>query len=122
MEQGVEAMIPLTLKNVADEVGLHESTVSRLTTNKTMLTPQGLYPLKYFFSSGVDSEDGEISSTAICAQIQSMIQDEDPKKPLSDAYITGVLEKQGVSISRRTVTKYREAMGILPSTLRKQKI
>lgn len=122
MEQGVEAMIPLTLKNVADEVGLHESTVSRLTTNKTMLTPQGLYSLKYFFSSGVDSEDGEISSTAICAQIQSMIQDEDPKKPLSDAYITGVLEEQGVSISRRTVTKYREAMGILPSTLRKQKI
>lgn len=122
LERGVEAMIPLTLKNVADEIGLHESTVSRLTTNKTMFTPQGLYPLKYFFSSSVDSEDGEMSSIAISAQIQSMIQNEDPKKPLSDAYITGVLEGQGVSISRRTVTKYREAMGILPSTLRKQKI
>lgn len=122
LERGVEAMIPLTLKNVADEIGLHESTVSRLTTNKTMLTPQGLYPLKYFFSSSVGSEDGEISSTAISAQIQSMIQNENPKKPLSDASITGVLEEQGVSISRRTVTKYREAMGILPSTLRKQKI
>ncbi|UYZ67796.1 RNA polymerase factor sigma-54 [Moraxella bovis] len=122
LERGVEAMIPLTLKNVADEIGLHESTVSRLTTNKTMFTPQGLYPLKYFFSSSVDSEDGEVSSIAISAQIQSMIQNEDPKKPLSDAYITGVLEGQGVSISRRTVTKYREAMGILPSTLRKQKI
>lgn len=121
LERGVEAMIPLTLKNVADEIGLHESTVSRLTTNKTMLTPQGLYPLKYFFSSSVGSEEGEVSSTAISAQIQSMIQSEDPKKPLSDAHITSVLEAQGISISRRTVTKYREAMGILPSTLRRQK-
>lgn len=122
LEKGVEAMIPLTLKNVADEIGLHESTVSRLTTNKTMLTPQGLYPLKYFFSSSVGSDDGEVSSTAISAQIQNMIQGEDPKKPLSDAYITKMLESQGVNISRRTVTKYREAMGILSSTLRKQKI
>lgn len=121
LERGVSAMIPLTLKNVADEIGLHESTVSRLTTNKTMLTPQGLYPLKYFFSSSVGSEEGEVSSTAISAQIQAMIQGEDPKKPLSDAYITSVLESQGVSISRRTVTKYREAMGILSSTLRRQK-
>lgn len=122
LERGVEAMTPLTLKNVADEIGLHESTVSRLTTNKTMLTPQGLYPLKYFFSSSVSSDDGEVSSTAISAQIQSMIQNEDPKKPLSDSYITAVLESQGINISRRTVTKYREAMGILSSTLRKQKI
>lgn len=122
LERGVEAMTPLTLKNVADEVGLHESTVSRLTTNKTMLTPQGLYPLKYFFSSSVGSDDGEVSSTAICAQIQNMIQAENPKKPLSDAHITSILESQGINISRRTVTKYREAMGILSSTLRKQKI
>lgn len=121
-EEGVQAMVPMTLKDVANEVGLHESTVSRLTTNKTMLTPQGLLDLKYFFSSSVGSDEGSVSSTAISAQIREMIQNENPKKPLSDAHITKVLESQGVNISRRTVTKYREVMGILSSTLRKQKI
>ena len=121
-EEGVQAMAPMTLKDVANEVGLHESTVSRLTTNKTMLTPQGLFALKYFFSSSVGSDEGGVSSTAISAQIREMIQNENPKKPLSDAHITKVLESQGINISRRTVTKYREVMGILSSTLRKQKI
>lgn len=121
-EEGVQAMIPMTLKDVAQEIGLHESTVSRLTTNKTMLTPQGLFALKYFFSSSVGSDEGSVSSTAISAQIRQMIQDENPKKPLSDAHITKMLEAQGINISRRTVTKYREVMGILSSTLRKQKI
>lgn len=121
-EEGEQAMTPMTLRDVANEIGLHESTVSRLTTNKTMMTPQGLLPLKYFFSSGLSSEDGDVSSTAISAQIREMVQAENPKKPLSDARITQLLEAQGVNISRRTVTKYREAMGILSSTMRKQKI
>lgn len=121
-EEGEQAMVPMTLKDIATEVGLHESTVSRLTTNKTMLTPKGLFSLKYFFSSSVGSEDGDISSTAISAKIREMIQAENPKKPLSDATITKNLEAEGISISRRTVTKYREMMGILSSTLRKQKL
>ncbi|MDO4895952.1 MAG: RNA polymerase factor sigma-54 [Moraxella sp.] len=121
-EEGEQAMAPMTLKDIATEVGLHESTVSRLTTNKTMLTPKGLFSLKYFFSSSIGSEDGDISSTAISAKIREMIAGENPKKPLSDAIITKNLEAEGISISRRTVTKYREMMGILSSTLRKQKL
>ena len=121
-EEGEQAMVPMTLKDIATEVGLHESTVSRLTTNKTMLTPKGLFSLKYFFSSSVGSDDGDVSSTAISAKIREMIQVENPKKPLSDAIITKNLEDEGVSISRRTVTKYREMMGIPSSTLRKQKL
>lgn len=121
-EEGVQAMIPLTLKDIATEVGLHESTVSRLTTNKIMLTPQGLFPLKYFFSSSIESDDGDVSSTAVSAKIREMIMCENPKKPLSDAQITSILESQGMNISRRTVTKYREMMGIVASTLRRQKI
>lgn len=121
-ESGVHALLPLTLKDIATEVGLHESTVSRLTTNKSILTPQGLYPLKYFFSSGIESSEGDVSSTAVCAKIREIVSSENPKKPHSDAYITTLLESQGMSISRRTVTKYRESMGILSSTLRRQKV
>lgn len=119
---GDKAMQPLTLKEVALDVELHESTVSRLTTNKTILTPQGLYPLKYFFSSHVSSTDGEVSSVAISAMIEEMISQENPKKPLSDSVITKRLEEKGVEIARRTVAKYREAMGIGSSSERKQKI
>lgn len=121
-ESGVQALLPLTLRDVATEIGLHESTVSRLTTNKSILTPQGLYPLKFFFSSGIESEEGDLSSTAVCAKIRELISSENPKKPFSDAYITTLLESQGMNISRRTVTKYRENMGILSSTLRRQKM
>lgn len=119
---GAMAMQPLTLKEVADTLGLHESTVSRLTTNKTMLTPQGLFPLKYFFSSHVQSEAGEVSSTAISAMIEEMVAAENPKKPLSDSELTRRLENKGVMIARRTVSKYREALGILSSTQRKNKL
>lgn len=119
---GARAMQPLTLRDVAEIVELHESTVSRLTSNKTMLTPQGLYPLKYFFSSYVLSSEGEVSSTAISAMITEMIANENPKKPLSDSELTRRLEAKGVEIARRTVTKYREAMNIGSSTQRKQKI
>ncbi len=117
---GDKAMQPLTLKEVANDVDLHESTVSRLTSNKTMLTPQGLFPLKYFFSSHVSSSDGEVSSVAISALIEEMIANENPKKPLSDSELTRRLEAQGVEIARRTVAKYREAMGIASSSERKK--
>lgn len=118
---GATAMQPLILKDVADEVGLHESTVSRLTSNKTMLTPQGLFELKYFFSSSVSGVDGDVSSTAITAMIEQMIADENPKKPLSDNAITDYLLEQGIDIARRTVAKYREQLGIGSSTQRRQR-
>lgn len=118
---GATAMQPLILKDIAEEVDLHESTVSRLTTNKTMLTPQGLFELKYFFSSSVSGVDGDISSTAIIAMIEQLITDENPKKPLSDNAITDYLLKQGIDIARRTVTKYREQLGLGSSTQRKQR-
>ena len=121
-ERGVIAMQPMILKDVADEVGLHESTVSRITTSKSMLTPNGLFSLKYFFSSQVSSEEGEgISSTAISAMIKQMIHEENPKKPLSDSVIMQRLQQQGIGIARRTVTKYREAMNIGSSTQRKSR-
>ena len=119
--QGATAMKPLILKDIADEVGLHESTVSRLTTSKSILTPQGLFSLKHFFSSHVSSDQGDISSTAISAMIQALIQQEDPKSPLSDSAIKQHLQQQGIDIARRTVAKYREAMNIGSSTQRKVK-
>lgn len=119
--QGPTAMKPLILKDIAEEVGLHESTVSRLTTSKSILTPQGLFPLKYFFSSHVSSDQGDISSTAISAMIQQLIQQEDSRAPLSDSAIKDLLQHQGIEIARRTVAKYREAMNIGSSTQRKVK-
>ncbi len=121
LQKGATAMQPLILKDIAEELGLHESTVSRLTTNKTMLTPQGLFSLKHFFSSHVSSSDGDVSSTAISAMIKQMIQNEDPKKPLSDSKIQAKLLADGIDIARRTIAKYREAMNIGSSTQRKQK-
>lgn len=121
LQHGATAMQPLILKAIAEEVDLHESTVSRLTTSKTILTPQGLFSLKHFFSSHVSSSDGDISSTAISAMIKQLIADEDPKKPLSDSRIKDSLFAEGIDIARRTVAKYREAMNIGSSTQRKQK-
>lgn len=121
LQHGATAMQPLILRAIAEEVNLHESTVSRLTTSKTILTPQGLFSLKHFFSSHVSSSDGDISSTAISAMIKKLIADEDPKKPLSDSRIQKELLADGIDIARRTVAKYREAMNIGSSTQRKQK-
>jgi RNA polymerase sigma-54 factor len=121
LQYGATAMQPLILKVIADEVNLHESTVSRLTTSKTILTPQGLFSLKHFFSSHVSSSDGDISSTAISAMIKQLIAGEDSKKPLSDSKIKDYLLAEGIDIARRTVAKYREAMNIGSSTQRKQK-
>jgi len=121
LQHGATAMQPLILKAIAEEVDLHESTVSRLTTSKTILTPQGMFSLKHFFSSHVSSADGDISSTAISAMIKKLIANEDPKKPLSDSRIKDELLADGIDIARRTVAKYREAMNIGSSTQRKQK-
>lgn len=121
LSYGATAMQPLILKDIAAEVDLHESTVSRLTTSKTILTPQGLFSLKHFFSSHVSSSEGDISSTAISAMIKQMIDTENPKKPLSDSRLQARLHEDGIDIARRTVAKYREAMNIGSSTQRKQK-
>ena len=121
LRHGASAMQPLILKDIAEEVELHESTISRLTTSKSILTPQGLFSLKHFFSSHVSSSDGDVSSTAISAMIRELIVNEPPKRPLSDSRLQQHLQQEGIEIARRTVAKYREAMGIGSSTQRKQK-
>ncbi|MFT4020975.1 MAG: RNA polymerase factor sigma-54 [Acinetobacter sp.] len=120
LEQGAEAMKPLVLRDVAEEVELHESTVSRVTTNKFILTPRGLFELKYFFSSHVGTTSGgECSSTAIRAMIKKLIIAENPRKPLSDNAIAGLLKDEGIDVARRTVAKYRESLHIPSSSDRK---
>ena len=119
-EHGEVAMRPLVLRDVADAVGLHESTISRVTTQKYMLTPRGIYELKYFFGSHVETDTGgECSAIAIRALIKQLITNEDQKKPLSDSTISELLAKQGIVVARRTVAKYREAMQIPPVNQRK---
>ena len=120
LEQGPEAMRPLVLRDVAEEVELHESTVSRVTTNKYILTPRGLFELKYFFSSHVGTTTGgECSSTAIRAMIKKLISVENPRKPLSDNAIANLLKDEGIDVARRTVAKYRESLHIPSSSDRK---
>lgn len=121
LEYGEEAMKPLVLHEIAEIVEMHESTVSRVTTNKYMHTPKGLFELKYFFSSHVATAGGgECSSTAIRALIKKLVAAENPKKPLSDSKIADLLEEQGIHVARRTIAKYREALNIAPSNERKQ--
>ncbi|WXL26697.1 RNA polymerase factor sigma-54 [Ectopseudomonas mendocina] len=123
LDYGDEAMKPLVLHDIAEAVGMHESTISRVTTQKYMHTPRGIYELKYFFSSHVStSEGGECSSTAIRAIIKKLVAAESAKKPLSDSKIAGLLEEQGIQVARRTVAKYRESLGIAPSSERKRLI
>ncbi len=117
---GEIAMKPLVLREIADELGLHESTISRVTTAKYMTTPQGTFELKYFFGSSLNTETGgNASSTAVRALIRQMVAAEDPKKPLSDSTLSDMLEEQGIQVARRTVAKYREALKIAPANLRK---
>jgi RNA polymerase sigma-54 factor len=119
-EHGEVAMRPLVLREIADAVGLHESTISRVTTQKYMMTPRGLYELKYFFGSHVATETGgACSSTAIRALIKQLVGAENLKKPLSDGQIAEVLGQQGIVVARRTVAKYRESLQIPPANLRK---
>lgn len=121
-EKGVAYLKPLVLRDVAEDIEVHESTVSRLTTNKYVSTPHGIFELKYFFNSGVSTNDGgEISSESVKYFIKDLISQEDPQKPLSDQKIVELLkEKHNIDIARRTVAKYREAMGIPSSSKRKR--
>jgi RNA polymerase sigma-54 factor len=121
-EHGEEAMKPMILKDVAEELEMHESTISRVTTNKFMHTPRGVFEFRYFFSSQLGASDGtEQSSTGVRARIKRLIGQENPAKPLSDSKITKLLEEEGVNVARRTVAKYREAMNILPSSERRER-
>jgi RNA polymerase sigma-54 factor len=123
LEQGDEAMQPMILRDVAEAVGMHESTISRVTTGKYMHTPRGIFEFRYFFSSHVSGADGEdISSVAIRARIRKLIADEDPGKALSDAQLAEILSREGVKVARRTVAKYREAMGLASSSERRQAV
>jgi RNA polymerase sigma-54 factor len=118
---GAIAMKPLVLREIADELGLHESTISRVTTAKYMSTPYGTFELKYFFGSSLNTEaGGNASSTAVRALIKQLVDAEDTAKPLSDSQIAQMLEEQGIQVARRTVAKYREALRIAPANLRRE--
>ena len=121
LEKGIDFLRPLVLRDVADDIQMHESTVSRVVSNKYMHTPRGLFLMKYFFHSGIDSEYGEdISSLTVKRKIQMFIEAEDPRKPLSDSKIMKILNDEGINIARRTVAKYRDELNIPSSTDRKQ--
>lgn len=120
LEQGVSALRPLVLKEVAEDVGMHESTISRVTTNKYVHTPQGVYELKFFFTSGLRSGAGEVSSESVKERIRDLVAKENPKKPWSDQALVAMLKAEGVDIARRTVAKYREMLNILSSSRRKK--
>jgi RNA polymerase sigma-54 factor len=121
LEKGIDFLRPLVLRDVADDIQMHESTVSRVVSNKYMHTPRGLFLMKYFFHSGIDSDTGEdISSLTVKKKIPSYIDNEDPRKPLSDSKIMKILNDEGINIARRTVAKYRDELNIPSSTDRKQ--
>jgi RNA polymerase sigma-54 factor len=121
LDKGIHYLKPLVLRDVADEVGMHESTISRVTSNKYVHTPQGTFELKYFFGSGISTTDGNfIASQSIRNDLEIIIKNENPKHPLSDQAIAKILKGKGVEIARRTVAKYRELLGILPSNKRKK--
>jgi RNA polymerase sigma-54 factor len=121
LEKGDEAMQPMILRDVAETVAMHESTISRVTTSKYMHTPRGIFEFRYFFSSHVSGADGEdVSSIAIRARLRKLIAEEEPERPLSDAQLAEVLAREGVKVARRTVAKYREALGLASSSERRQ--
>ena len=121
LDRGEESMQPMVLKDVAEAVGMHESTISRVTTGKYLHTPRGVFEFRFFFSSQVAGEDGAgVSSTAIRAKIRKLISQEPPARPLSDQQLVELLAADGVQVARRTVAKYRESLGIAPSSARRQ--
>ena len=121
LDKGPKYLKTLTLKQVADDIGMHESTVSRSVNGKYMQTPRGVFEIKYFFSGGITGQDGEgVSSNSIKTMIKEIIDGENPAKPFSDQDIVGVLSERGIEISRRTVAKYREGMNILSSSKRRR--
>lgn len=120
-ENGVEHLKPMVLRDIADDISMHESTISRVTSNKFMHTPQGIFELKYFFNSSVSRSGGEdLASASVKKMISDIIRSEDPKKPLADQKIVDLLDQRGIQLARRTVAKYREQLGILPSSKRKK--
>jgi RNA polymerase sigma-54 factor len=120
-EKGVQYLRPLTLREVAEHIEMHESTVSRVTNEKFVQTPRGVFPLKYFFSSGLSTSSGEdISARGVKDKIQNLVDDENSKRPLTDQAIVNLLKAEGVNIARRTVAKYRDQLGILPARMRKR--
>ena len=120
-EKGIQHLKPLTLREVAEVINMHESTVSRVTNEKFVQTPRGVLPLKFFFSSGLATSDGEdVSARGIKAQLQKLVQEEDPKHPLTDQAIVNILRESGVQIARRTVAKYRDQLGVLSARMRKR--
>jgi RNA polymerase sigma-54 factor len=120
-ERGINFLKPLNLRDVADDIEMHESTVSRVTTNKYANTPQGIFELKYFFNSSINRVEGDaIASESVKDRILHLIQNEDPRRPLSDQRIAEMLRQQNIHIARRTVTKYREGLNLLSSTKRRQ--
>ncbi|MDH5627669.1 MAG: RNA polymerase sigma-54 factor, partial [Candidatus Krumholzibacteria bacterium] len=120
-DKGTAFLKPLTLQQVASEIGMHESTVSRVTTNKYVQTPRGVFELKFFFSSSLSTQDGgEVSAKSAKDHIRRIIEAESARTPLSDQKIADMLKKDGLNIARRTVAKYREQLNILPARMRKQ--
>jgi len=120
LDHGIEHLRPLVLRDVANDIGMHESTVSRVVTNKYMHTPQGVFEMKYFFHSGISSSFGEsVSSVTIKQRIRKIIENEDPRKPLSDSKIVSILQREGLVLARRTIAKYREELKISTSNQRK---
>lgn len=122
LDHGIEHLKPMVLRQVAEDIGMHESTISRVVSNKYMYTPRGLFPMKYFFHSGVDSARGEnVSSVVVKERIRKVIESEDPTRPLSDSKIMRMLQREGIRLARRTVAKYREEM-FIPSSDKRKKI
>jgi len=119
LSEGDEAMAPLTLKNIADRLGMHESTISRITTGKYMQTPRGTFELKHFFAVRLDG--AEVSGAAVRAMIRRLIDAEPAQRPLADEAIASVLARQNIHIARRTVAKYREQLGIAPARVRRRR-
>lgn len=121
LDHGIEHLKPMVLRQVAEDIGMHESTISRVVSNKYMYTPRGLFPMKYFFHSGVDSARGEnVSSLVVKERIKKLVEAEDPSRPLSDSKIMRMLQREGIRLARRTVAKYREEMAIPSSDKRKK--
>lgn len=120
-DEGINYLKPMILKDIADDVEMHESTISRVTTNKYMHTPRGIFELKYFFNSGVNRTNGDsIASESVKEKIKKLISEEDPQRPYNDGQLVDILQQSGISIARRTVAKYREMMRVPPSSKRKK--
>ena len=121
LDHGIDRLRPMVLRDVADDIGMHESTVSRVVSNKYMHTPRGVFPMKFFFHSGIERDyGGDISSLTVKGKIKQLIENEDEKRPLSDSELTRILKREGINIARRTVAKYRDELSIPSSTHRKK--